>query len=192
MFTDLIIFDGFNLLKRLTSPAPVSLTILLCNFLESNLWVKPPHFTSGMMDSSHKWTDLVLSCSVCQLYTRKKILKARGSVGLTVVTVKRQREETSFVIQWSSPFDFNLYENSFAVFPLSSPLRGKESKQIYNEIEKGLPSQDDSLPGIRAFARDGPKAFKFRNILVSARLGPSHTDCLQISFIPLEQLETSA
>ena len=144
-----------------------------------------------MMDSDHKWTDLVQSCSVCQLYTRKKILKARGSVGLTVVTVKLQREETSFVIQWSAPFDFNLYENSFAVFPLSSDYRGKDSKQISNQIEKEFPSPEDSFSGIRACARDGPKAFKHRNILISGRLGPSHTDCLQISFIPLERLETN-
>ena len=137
-----------------------------------------------MMDSDHKWADFVQSGSVCQLYTRKKVLKARGSVGLTVVTVKVGREEVSLVLQWSAPFDFNLYQNSFAVFPLSSDLRGRDSKQIYSEV-KSTSARDDSLPGIRAFAREGPKAFRYRNIWVTARMGPTHTDCLQISFLPL-------
>ena len=167
----------------------VSLTLVICNFLSDNLWVKSPYLSSGQMDYNHKWCDFVQSSSVSQLYTRKSVLKARGTVGLTVLTTKMDKQE-SFVIYWAAPFDFNLYENSFAVFPLSPEHREKDCKQIYKEIKNSFWSastsiKDKSCTGIRGIARDGPKAFQHRNVWISARMGSSHTDSLQISFIPV-------
>ena len=90
-----------------------------------------------------------------------------------------------FVIHWVAPFDFNLYDNSFAVFPLSPQLREKDCKQIYKEIKNSNRSGSASISGIRGIAKDGPKAFQHRNILISARMGTTHTDCLQICFLPM-------
>ena len=170
----------------------VSLTLVLCNFLTDNLWVKSPYFSSGQMDTNHKWSDFIQASSVSQLYTRKSVLKARGAVGLTVLTTKIDRQEVSFVIYWAAPFDFNLYENSFAVFPLSPEHREKDCKQIYKEIKNSICSysaeikdKSKSCMGIRGIAKDGPKAFKHRNVWISARMGSTHSDCLQISFIPV-------
>ena len=71
----------------------VSLTLVVCNFLTDNLWVKTPYFSSGQVDSNHKWCDFVQSSSVSQLYTRKRVLKARGTCGLTVLTTKVDKQE---------------------------------------------------------------------------------------------------
>ena len=170
----------------------VSLTLVLCNFLTDNLWVKSPYFSSGQMDYNHRWCDFVQSSSVSQLYTRKSVLKARGTVGLTVLTVKIDKQE-SFVVYWAAPFDFNLYENSFAVFPLSPEHREKDCKQIYKEIKKNsicsasasTKDKTKSCTGIRGIAKDGPKAFQHGNVWITARMGSTHTDTLQISFIPV-------
>ena len=97
-----------------------------------------------------------------------------------------------FVIHWVAPFDFNLYDNSFAVFPLSPEHREKDCKQIYKEIKNSICSysaeikdKSNSCMGIRGIAKDGPKAFQHRNVWISARMGSTHSDCLQISFIPV-------
>ena len=77
----------------LYSQYSVSLTLVICNFLRDNLRVTAPYFSSGQEDCNHKWCPYVQSCSVSQLYTRKSVLKARGSVGLTVLTTRIDKQE---------------------------------------------------------------------------------------------------
>ena len=71
----------------------VSLTLVICNFLRDNLWVKAPYFSSGQVDYNHKWCGFIQSSSASQLYTRKSVLKARGTVGLTVLTTRIDKQE---------------------------------------------------------------------------------------------------
>merc|ERR1712106_359133 len=115
--------------------------------------------------------------SVGILYSKKKAWEARGSVGLTVITVQYQLRLYSLAVYWNAPFDFNLYENSFAVFPLSgqeysSEIATKTFKDFLEYSNLGKP--DDKYIGIRGFAKDGPKALEYRGMLISVKMGVNH------------------
>ena len=95
-----------------------------------------------------------------------------------------------FGVYWQAPFDFNLYKNSFAVFPISGD-QAATSKEVLNTFKTFLKYSNTSQPsgdleGIRGFARDGPKSFFFSGLLISVQMGVKHKDCLQLSIIPLE------
>ena len=55
----------------------------------------------------------------------------------------------------------------------------------YSNITK----TDDTFVGIRGYAKDGPKALEFCGMLISVKMGVQHNDTLQLSILPLEQVE---
>ena len=172
---------------------PVSMSLVVCNFLKNNLVVSDPHMSSGTLDSQHPWPRDIKPSSVALFHTRKRIIEARGSVGLTVITVQDSDRHKSFAVYWHAPFDFNLYKNSFAVFPLPGPYYSTSQDVMkafktfieYNNTNK----TDDKFDGIRGFAKDGPKALEFGGMLISVKMGGQHNDTLQLSILPLEQVE---
>ena len=177
----------------MSTNASVSMSLVVCNFLKNILVVKDPHLTSGTIDSSQPWSKYIKPSSVALLYTRKKSIEARGSVGLTVMTVQDTHRLYSFAVYWHAPFDFNLYKNSFAVFPL--PGQHYSTSQDVMKIFKNfidysnITKTDDTFVGIRGYAKDGPKALEFCGMLISVKMGVQHNDTLQLSILPLEQVE---
>ena len=171
--------------------ASVSMSLVVCNFLKNIIVVKDPHLTSGTLDSGHPWPKNIKPSSTDLLYTRKKSIEARGSVGLTVISVQDRFRLYSFVVHWQAPFDFNLYKNSFVVFPL--PGQHYSSSQEVTKLFKSfidysnIHKSDENFVGIRGFAKDGPKAMEFCGMLISIKMGVQHNDCLQLSILPLGQ-----
>ena len=167
------------------------MSLVVCNFLKNILVVKYPHLTSGTLDSRHPWPRHIKPSSVALLYTRKKSIEARGCVGLTVITVQYRLCLYSFVVHWQSPFDFNLYKNSFAVFPL--PGQHYSSSQEVTKLFKNfidysnINKTDEKFVGIRGFAKDGPQAMEFCGMLISVKMGVQHNDSLQLTILPLGQ-----
>jgi hypothetical protein len=66
----------------------VSVSLVICNFMKNIIVVKDPYLTSGKLDSREPWPTFIEPPSVALLYSRKKSLDARGSVGPTVITVQ--------------------------------------------------------------------------------------------------------
>ena len=174
-----------------TTFTAVSMGLVVSNFLKNSLIVKDPYLTSGTLDESKPWARYIRPSSSSFLFTRKKAIEARGSVGLTVITVQNGLRLFSFVVHWNAPFDFNLYKNSFAIFPL--PGQHYNSSQDVTSIFKSfidysnINKVDDKFVGIRGYAKDGPKAMEFCGMLISAKMGVKHHDFLQISVLPLGQ-----
>ena len=170
----------------------VSMSLVVCNFLKNDLEIKDPYFTSGKLDATHPRPRNIKPSSVDLLFTRKKSLDMRGSVGLTVITVQHCLRLHSFAVYWQAPFDFNLYKNSFAVIPLTDQHFGT-CQDVLKTFKNFLPSNnmktEDRFDGIRGFAKDGPKALEFCGMLISVRMGVQHNDSLQISILPLEHLD---
>ena len=165
----------------------VSLSLVLCNFIKNIIIVKEPYLTSGKVDSRLTWPKKIEPCSVTQIYTKKKDWGARGSVGTCVLTVQHEMRFYSFAVYWHSPYDFNLYKNSFAIFPLpgqtfSSEYAAKSYKDFIEYSNAG--NTDEKHKGVRGFAKDGPKAFEYCGLQVSAKMGVNHVDALQVSIFP--------
>jgi hypothetical protein len=164
---------------------------IFCNFLKNILVVKGPYLTSGALDFRHPLPRHIKPSSVALLYMRKKCIDARGCVGLTVVTVHYRLRLYSFVVHWQSPYDFNIYKNHFAVFPL--PGQHYSSSQEVTELFKNfidysnINKTDEQFVGICAFAKDGPKAMEFCGMLISVKMGVQHNDSLQLTILPLGQ-----
>ena len=170
----------------------VSMSLIVCNFLKDALEVADPHLTSGTLDSTMLWPASIQPSTVTLLYTRKKSIEARGSVGLTVITVTYCLRPFSFAIYWQAPFDFNLYENSFAVFPLpNQDISSKEATKTYKSFidYSNVDKLDEKYVGVRGFAKDGPKALEYCGMLISAKMGVRHDDFLQISILPLDTID---
>ena len=170
----------------------VSMSLIVCNFLKEALEVADPHLTSGTLDSTMPWPASIQPSTVTLLYTRKKSIEARGSVGLTVITVTYCLRPFSFAIYWQAPFDFNLYENSFAVFPLpNQDISSKEATKTYKSFidYSNVDKIDEKYVGVRGFAKDGPKALEYCGMLISAKMGVRHDDFLQISILPLDTID---
>eukprot|EP00092_Neocalanus_flemingeri_P007908 GFUD01008534.1.p1 GENE.GFUD01008534.1~~GFUD01008534.1.p1 ORF type:complete len:835 (+),score=179.70 GFUD01008534.1:45-2549(+) len=164
-----------------------SMSLVVCNFLKDSLEVDNPTLTSGTLDSKNPWPKYIEPSSVDLLYTRKKIIEARGSVGFTVITIGLHR----FAVYWHVPFDFNLYKNSFAIFPLTGQDSSEDAmKSFKNFIDYSKTTNtDENVSGIRGFAKDGPKALEFNGMLISGKMGTQHIDgALQISILPLEHV----
>ena len=197
-----VVEEDLDLIKSLNSSLPiesfqsnasVSMTLQVCNFLDNILVIKEPYFTSGTVDPKHPWPTLVKNSSTSLFFTRKRSLDARGSVGLTVMTVQFRLRLHSFVVHWQAPYDFNLYKNSFVIFPL--PGQHYNTSQEVSKIFKNfldysnINKEDEQFVGIRGYAKDGPKAMEFCGMLISAKMGVQHNDVLQLSLLPLKSLQ---
>ena len=174
---------------KIPNYATVSMSLIICNFMDNVLLIKDPYMSSGMLDSSYPWTKSIKESSVECLYTRKKTLDARGSVGTTLISLQNGPSLFSIVVHWNAPYDFNLFKNSFVVFPLPGQHYDK-SQQIARDFRSfldysNISKKDDTFRGIRGFAKDGPKALEFGGMLISVKMGAKHTDYLQLSIIPL-------
>ena len=167
----------------------VSVSLVICNFMKNIIVVKDPHLTSGKLDSREPWPTYIEPSSVALLYSRKKSWDARGSVGLTVITVQYDLRLYSFAVHWHECFDFNLFENSFAVFPLPGQEYSSEdaTKTFKDFIDySNLGNIEEKYVGIRGFAKDGPKAIEYHGMLISVKMGVSHNDTMQLSILPLD------
>jgi hypothetical protein len=170
----------------------VSMSLIVCNFLKDAMKVDGPFLTSGTLDSTMPWPASIQPSTVALLFTRKKTIEARGSVGLTVITVTYCLHSFNFAIYWQAPFDFNLYENSFAVFPLpNQDISSKEATKTYKSFidYSNVDKMDEKYIGVRGFAKDGPKALEYCGMLISAKMGVRHDDFMQISILPLDTID---
>jgi len=193
---DLGLIKKINELSLENKPVPsVSLSLVICNFLKQPMEISEPYMTSGTLDYSRPWVESIKPSSVELLYTSKHVISARGSVGLTVIKVQNcfkmkdgKCQSFSFAVHWQAPFDFNLYENSFAVFPLPHlQYSSKDATTDFNTFIDyfNLSKPGDKWVGVRGFAKDGPRSFEYRGLLISAKMGVQHQDILQISVLPL-------
>ena len=169
----------------------VSLSLVICNFMQNILLVKDPFLTSGKLDSGHPWPRKVDPTSVTHLYTKKRKGSARGSVGTSVLTVQHEMCLVSLAVHWQSPFDFNLYENSFAVFALpGQDFTSEDAANTFKDFIEysNIGKNNEKYIGIRGFAKDGPKAFEYRGLQISAKMGVNHVDSLQLAILPANKL----
>ena len=117
-------------------------------------------------------------------------MDARGSVGLTVIGVQHGAHLHRLGVYWQAPYDFNLYKNSFAVFPITGD-QAMTSKEVLKTSKTFLDYSNTTQTtgvsdGIRGFASDGPRSLFFSGLLISVKMGVKHKDCMQVSIIPLE------
>ena len=170
----------------------VSLTLVICNFVKNMIVVKDPFLTSGKLDSKVPWPRKIEPSSVAGLYTKKRRGTARGSVGTTVLTVQHGMSFYSLALHWQSPYDFNLYENTFAVFALpSQEYSSEEAANTFKDFIEysNIGDCDEKYSGVRGFAKDGPKSFEYQGLRVSVKMRVHHLDTLQLSIIPLNSAE---
>jgi len=176
--------------RKAVSDATVSMSLIISNFMMTNLEIETPFLKSGKLDSKHPWPRRVEPSSVVFLHSKKKVLDARGAVGYTVISLQHNDLPVTIGVYWQAPFDFNIYKNSFAVFPVkggkncSSQEVAKSSRKFTLYSNTG--QQCDQSEGVRGFASDGPQAFVHSGILISVMMGARHRDYMQISLMPLQ------
>jgi len=176
---------------KAVSNATVSMSLVICNFLSTNLEIKTPFLKSGRLDSKHPWPRMVDPSSVVLLHSRKKALDARGTVGYTVISLQHNEHPVNIGVYWQAPFDFNIYKNSFAVFPVRSGEDCSSQEVAKTSRSFTLYSNTAQLceqgEGVRGFASGGPQAFVHSGILISVMMGARHRDYMQISLLPLQE-----
>ena len=199
-----IVEEDLHLIKKINELSfedktdhKVSMSLVICNFLKQPMEISEPFLTSGTLDYTRPWVQSIKPSSVELLFTRKYHIEARGSVGLTVIKVQDcfgskdgKCQSLSFAVHWQAPFDFNLFENSFAVFPLPYlQYSSKDATRDFNSFIDyfNLSKPNEKYLGIRGYAKDGPKSLEWGGVLISAKMGVQHNDILQISVLPLKQ-----
>ena len=152
------------------------------NFSEKEIFIRPPHVTSGEKEcySSKK----LEPCSADVFFSRKVGYSLKGTVGVTVFSIKNENGFNNLALYWDVPYDRSLlkYVNKFALIPLDS-TEEVTSEAAYNNftVQKAIINAKK--------AKDGPMSAQLGDYLVSVDMGTDTRTRIQVVFMALNDLK---
>jgi len=88
----------------------VATNISFMNLTRSSIKIFPPAMSSGYPSEEISWPESIEPLSLVNMITRKANYSLRGSVGATLLKLD---EALHLIFFWDTPYDQNLYENTF-------------------------------------------------------------------------------
>ena len=161
-------------------PSRISLALGIINFSEKEIFISQPYLTSGTIDFA--WKEKLQPSSAEVFFSRKVDFSLKGSVGITVFSIKNENGFSNVALYWDVPFDRMLYVNRFAIIPLETTEDVTSEEAYKNNTVQG------AIINARR-ALDSPVSVQIGDYLVTVDMGRSYRTRIQVVFLGLEDLK---
>ena len=181
--TLLSVANGLSYKEPRIYPSRISLAVGVLNFSEKEIFISTPYLTSGTIDIS--WNKKLEASSAEVFFARKVDYSLKGTVGVTVFSIKNENGFNNLALYWSVPYERYLYVNQFALIPLETTeeITSEAVYKLYytNTVQKAIFNARK--------ATDGPVSCKLGDCLVSVDMGKSCRTRIQLVFMALTDLK---
>eukprot|EP00092_Neocalanus_flemingeri_P007658 GFUD01008269.1.p1 GENE.GFUD01008269.1~~GFUD01008269.1.p1 ORF type:complete len:818 (+),score=184.90 GFUD01008269.1:27-2480(+) len=161
-------------------PSRISLAVGMMNFSDKKIFISQPFLTSGTIDIP--WNKELEASSSEVFFSRKVDYSLKGSVGVTVFSIRNENGFHNMALYWDVPYDRMLYVNKIALIPLETTEEVTSEEAYYNSaVQSAINNARRAL--------DSPVSKQLGDYLVSVDMGRSYRTRIQVVFVGLNDLK---